>query len=102
MKTQVRHHQMFIGGEWVDSSGHEAQGIVDPGLGEVIATVPKGTDKDVDRAVAAARKAYEEVWFDSTPRERSEMLLKIADVILEHGEELARIESENVGKPLAT
>src|SRR5207253_9545360 len=69
-------------------------------LGEVIATVPKGTAEDVDRAVKAARKAYDEAWFDSTPRERSEMLLKLATVIEEHGDELARIESENVGKPL--
>ena len=102
MKTQVRHHQMFIGGKWVDGSGNEVQEIVNPALGEVIATAPKGTEKDVDRAVAAARKAYDQTWFDSTPRERSEMLLKVAAVVEEHGEELARIESENVGKPFAT
>jgi len=102
MKTQVKHHQIFIGGEWVDSTGDDAQDVINPANGEVIATVPKGTEKDVDRAVAAARKAFDEVWFDSTPRERSEMLLKIAGVVEEHGEELARIESENVGKPLAT
>jgi 1-pyrroline dehydrogenase len=68
----------------------------------VIAEVPKGTKEDVDRAVKAARKAYDEVWFDSTPRERSEMLLKLASVIEEHGEELAHTESENVGKPYGT
>src|SRR2546423_15472191 len=101
MKTQVRHHQMFIGGKWVDGSGDEVQEVINPALGEVIATVPKGTEKDVDRAVAAAKKTYDDGWSDSTPRERSEMLLKVADAILEHGEELARIESENVGKPLA-
>jgi len=60
MKTQVRHHQMFIGGKWVDGSGDEVQEIVNPAIGEVIATVPKGTEKDVDRAVAAAKKTYEE------------------------------------------
>src|SRR4030081_1839324 len=101
MKTQVRHHQMFIGGKWVDGSGNEVQEIVNPALGEVIATAPKGTEKAVDRAVAAARKAYDQTWFDSTPRERSEMLLKVAAVVEEHGEELARIESENGGKPFA-
>src|SRR2546430_7144660 len=101
MKTQVKHHQIFIGGEWVDSTGDDAQDVINPANGEVIATVPKGTEKDVDRAVAAARKAFDEVWFDSTPRERSEMLLKIAGVVEGHGEELAGIESENVGKPLA-
>ncbi|HEV2218458.1 MAG TPA: gamma-aminobutyraldehyde dehydrogenase [Candidatus Dormibacteraeota bacterium] len=100
MKTALRRHQMFIGGQWVDGSGSEVQEVKNPALGEVIATVPKGTAEDVDHAVKAARKAYDEVWFDSTPRERSEMLLKMATAIEEHGEELARIESENVGKPL--
>ncbi len=100
MKTALRRHQMFIGGQWVDSTGNEGQEVKNPALGEVIATVPKGTAEDVDRAVKAARKAYDEVWSDSTPRERSEMLLKLATVIEEHGDELARIESENVGKPL--
>ena len=101
MKTATRHHQMFIGGKWVDSAGGDVQEIKNPATGEVIATAPKGTAQDVDRAVAAARKAYDEVWFDTTPRERSEMMLKLADAIEAHGEELARIESENVGKPLA-
>jgi 1-pyrroline dehydrogenase len=62
--------------------------------------VPKGTEADVDRAVKAARKAYSE-WFETTPRERSEMLLKLADAILADADELANIESANVGKPRA-
>ena len=102
MSTTLKRHQMFIGGKWTDSSGGDDQEIINPATGKVIAHVPKGTAEDVDRAVAAAVKAYDEVWFDTTPRERSEMLLKLADVILEHGEELASMESENVGKPLAT
>src|SRR5438046_168788 len=100
MKTALRRHQMFIGGQWVDSTGNDVQEVKNPALGEVIATVQKGTAEDVDRAVKAARKAYGEVGSDSPPRERSEMLLKLATVIEEHGDELARIESENVGKPL--
>ena len=101
MSTTLKRHQMFIGGKWADSSGGDDQEIINPATGKVIAHVPKGTAEDVDRAVAAAKKAYDEVWFDTTPRERSEMLLKLADAILEHGEELASMESENVGKPLA-
>src|SRR5690348_6138966 len=101
MKTQVRHHKNYVGGKWVDGHGDQVQEVINPATGEVIATVPKGTEKDVDAAVAAAKKKFDEDWFDSTPRMRSEMMLQIADVILEHGEELARIESENVGKPLA-
>jgi 1-pyrroline dehydrogenase len=102
MKTAMKRHQMFIGGRWVDSTGGDVQEVKNPATGEPIATVPKGTAEDVDRAVAAARKAYDDVWFDSTPRERSEALLKLAGAIEAHGDELARIESDNVGKPLAT
>ena len=102
METAMKRHQMFIGGHWVDSTGGDVQELRNPATGEPIATVPKGTAEDVDRAVAAARKAYDDVWVDSTPRERSEALLKIADAIEKHGDELARIESDNVGKPLAT
>jgi len=102
MSTTLKRHQMFVGGEWVDSSGGDDQEIINPANGKVISHVPKGTADDVDRAVKAARKAYDEVWFDSTPRERSRSPLKLADAILAHGEELAALESENVGKPLAT
>src|SRR6202162_2387187 len=102
MSTTLKRHQMFVGGHWVDSSGGDVQEIINPANGKVIAHVPKGTAEDVDRAVAAAVKAYDEVGFASTPRERSEARLKLADTILEHGEELAAMESENVGKPLAT
>jgi len=101
MKTAIEHREMFIGGKWHAGSGGEPQDIVNPATGQVIAQVPKGTEQDVDEAVKAARKAYDEVWFDSTPRDRSERLLKLADAIEANGEELARIESENVGKPLA-
>jgi aminobutyraldehyde dehydrogenase len=98
--TAVKRRQMFIGGEWVAGSGSESQEIINPATGEVIAEVPKGTQEDVDRAVKAARKAYTD-WFETTPRERSEMLLKLADAILADAEEMANIESANVGKPRA-
>src|SRR5260370_13629507 len=101
MSTTLRRHEMFIGGKWTPGSGGDVQEIVNPATGKVIAHVPKGTDKDVDRAVAAARKAFDEGWSDTTPRDRSERLLKLAQAIEDHGDELARIESENVGKPLA-
>jgi 1-pyrroline dehydrogenase len=100
MATAVKRREMFIGGEWVQGSGSEGQAIVNPATGEIIAEVPKGTEADVDRAVKAARKAYTE-WFETTPRERSEMLLKLADAILADADEMANIESANVGKPRA-
>src|SRR5437899_9429786 len=101
MSTTLKSREMFIDGKWVPGSGRDHQDVVNPATGKVIASVPKGTNEDVNLAVRAARDAYDDVWFDSTPRERSEALLKLADVITLHGEELAQIESENVGKPLA-
>jgi 1-pyrroline dehydrogenase len=101
MSTTLRKQDMFIGGEWTPGAGREAQEVVNPATGKVIAHVPKGTAEDVDRAVAAARKAFDGGWSDTTPRMRSEMLLKLADAIEAAGDELAQIESENVGKPLA-
>ncbi len=101
MSTTLKRREMYIGGKWGPGSGHDFQKIVNPATGNVIAEVPKGTEEDVNNAVRAARDAYDDVWFDTTPRERSERLLKLAEVVALHGEELARIESENVGKPLA-
>ncbi|HEX9098352.1 MAG TPA: gamma-aminobutyraldehyde dehydrogenase [Candidatus Dormibacteraeota bacterium] len=101
MSTTLKRREMFIGGKWGPGSGHEYQQVVNPATGKVIAEVPKGTEEDVNVAVAAARSAFDDVWYDATPRERSERLLKLAEVVTLHGEELARIESENVGKPLA-
>src|ERR1700704_7042508 len=100
MSTTLKRREMFIGGRWVPGSGRDNQEIINPATGKVIAEVPKGTEEDVNLAVRAARDAFDDVWFDTTPRDRSEMLLKLADVVMLHAEELARIESENVGKPL--
>src|SRR5213075_122904 len=71
-----------------------------PATGEVIAEVPAATAEDVDRAVQAAKKALPE-WLDTTPAERAEALLKLATAIDEHADELAELESQNVGKPLS-
>jgi 1-pyrroline dehydrogenase len=101
MSTTLKRREMYIGGKWGPGSGSAYQEIVNPATGKVIAEVPKGTEEDVNVAVAAARNAFDDVWSDTTPRERSERLLKLAEVVTLHGEELARIESENVGKPLA-
>src|SRR5437016_2547137 len=100
MATAVKRREMFIGGEWVAGSGSEGQAVINPATGETIAEVPKGTEDDVDRAVKAARAAYVE-WFGTVPKERSEMLLKLAEAVAADGKELANIESANVGKPRA-
>jgi 1-pyrroline dehydrogenase len=100
MSTTVSKHQNFIGGEWVDASTGETMEVLNPATGETIAEVPAASAEDVDRAVQAAKKALPE-WLETTPGERAEMLLKLADAIEENTEELAAIESQNVGKPLS-
>src|SRR5207249_10792642 len=100
MSTTVSKHQNFVGGEWVDAAGGETMEVLNPATGETIAEVPRSTAADVDRAVAAAKKALPE-WLETTPGERAELLLKLADAIEEHAEELAELESRNVGKPLS-
>src|ERR671924_1340713 len=99
MSVAVTQHKNFVGGEWVDAVEGGTAEIINPSTGETIAEVPNGTQADVDRAVEAAKRAWPE-WRDTTPQERSEMLLKLADVLEAHADELARVESQNVGKPL--
>jgi 1-pyrroline dehydrogenase len=98
VSVSVSQHKHFIGGEWVESSSGETMEVLNPATGEVIAEVPRGTAEDVDRAVDAAKKAWSE-WQSKTPKDRMELLLGLADVIDENAEELARLESQNVGKP---
>ena len=98
MSVAATQHKQFIGGEFVDSASGETMEILNPAIGEVIAEVPRGTAEDVDRAVDAAKKAWAE-WQSKTPRDRMELLLGLADVIDENADELARLESVNVGKP---
>ena len=90
--------QNFINGELVDPADGETEDVINPSTGEVIAQAPLSTAEDVDHAVAAARKAFES-WSRSTPAERQTALLALADLIEEHGEELADLESADAGKP---
>ena len=99
MSVTVSRYQNFVGGKWVDAAEGETAEIINPATGETIAEVPQGTQQDVDRAVEAAKSALPE-WLETTPGERSELLLKLADALDANTEELAQLESQNVGKPL--
>ena len=99
MSATKTEYKAFVGGEWVDSASGETMDVINPATGEVVAVVPSCVAEDVDRAVAAAAKALPE-WLDKTPRDRSELLHSLADVLEENAEELAQLESLNVGKPL--
>src|SRR5205085_10883541 len=92
-------HQMFIGGEWVNSSDGGTRDIISPHTGAVMATVQEGTADDANRAVAARKKAFDESWVDSTPKDRQLALLKLADAIESNAEEFVKIGVENAGKP---
>ncbi len=98
MSVSVAQQKMFVDGEFVDALSGETMEVLNPATGEVIAEVPRAGEEDVDRAVASAEKAWE-TWREKTPKDRMELLLKLADVIDENAEELARLESRNVGKP---
>jgi len=99
MSTTTTSYKNLVGGEWVDAASGATMEVINPATGETIAEVPSCGAEDVDRAVDAANKALPE-WLDATPKERSELLHKLADVMDEHAEELAQLESLNVGKPL--
>ena len=85
--------RMLIDGEWVEARDGRTLEVYDPALGEVIDHVPAGGAEDVDLAVGAARRAFEDSdWSRLTASERGQMIWRIGDLILEHADELAEIE----------
>jgi betaine-aldehyde dehydrogenase/aminobutyraldehyde dehydrogenase len=99
MSTTTTAYKAFIGGGWADAASGETMEVIAPATGETIAEVPSCGAEDVDRAVEAAKAALPD-WLDKTPKDRSELLHALADVIDDNAEELAQLESLNVGKPL--
>jgi betaine-aldehyde dehydrogenase len=99
MTATVPTLQNFIAAESVDSSTGETEPILNPSNGKVLAYAPLSGVDDVNRAVDAAESAFSE-WSTTTPGERAAALLGLADLIEEHGDELAALESENAGKPI--
>jgi aminobutyraldehyde dehydrogenase len=93
------HTQLLIDGQFTDGEGR-AEEILDPASGAVLASVREASAEQVNRAVAAAHRAFQ-TWSETTPAERSALLLKLAAAIESRAEEFARIESLNCGKPYA-
>jgi phenylacetaldehyde dehydrogenase len=94
-------HQLLIGGRWVPAVEGETFAVENPAQETPIARVARGRAQDVDRAVAAARRAFDEgPWPHTNPSERGQLLWKLADLIERHTEEFAQIESLDNGKPL--
>jgi betaine-aldehyde dehydrogenase len=95
-------HKLWIDGKWQDSKGGKMMSIEDPATGKKIAEVVDASAADVDRAVQAAKNAfYDGRWSKKTPADRSKALWKLADVIEANIEAIAKLESENTGKPYA-
>lgn len=90
---------LLIGGRWIPAAEGRTRDIVNPATGEIISTVAEGTHVDVDRAVEAAKEAFE-AWGKTSPRERSQLISEFADRVEARKEELIQQEALNGGKPL--
>jgi len=99
MATVTRTLRNFVDGEHADPVEGRSEPVLNPATGEQIATAPLSGAQDVDRAVQAARRAFEG-WSNATPAERATALLKLADAVEEHGDELAELEALDAGKPI--
>ena len=94
--------QLFIDGQWADSASGRTFETPNPATGEILARVAEGEAEDINRAVRAARTAFEAgPWSRMTPSERGRIIWRIGDLILEHLDELAQLESLDNGKPFA-
>lgn len=97
----ARQHRLLIGGEWVDG-GDSPISVMDPSTGKSISSIANAAQSDVDAAVAAARTAFDSSdWRDQKPQERARMISRIADLIEQHTEELAYLETLDNGKPFS-
>lgn len=93
--------KLFIGGEWVDAASGRSFDTVDPATGRVLTTAAWGQAEDIDRAVKAARKAFEGEWSLWTPAQRQRLLFQISEKIYENAEVFAQLESLDNGKSVA-
>jgi betaine-aldehyde dehydrogenase len=98
MATTVTKLKNFIGGELVDPANGHTEEVTNPATTEVIGEAPLSTEEDVDRAVAAARGAFDG-WWATTPKERAACLTKLGQAFADHADEIADMESADAGKP---
>ena len=96
--------QSLINGQWRDAASGKTFPVYNPATGEIIAMAAEGDTEDINQAVAAARRVFDNpahAWNTMTPSERGKLIWKIGDLILEHADELAELESIDNGKPKA-
>src|SRR5690625_6096030 len=98
--TIVETIKMYINGSWVHSRNKERIEVKNPSNSEIIATIPCGNIKDIDDAVKSAKKAFNnKAWRKVKPHERGYVVFEIAEKIRENRDELAELETMDVGKP---
>jgi aldehyde dehydrogenase (NAD+) len=93
--------KMLIDGQWLDAASGKRFETINPATGEVLATVAEGDAEDINRAVAAARRAFEGPWSKVKPFERQGFLLKLADLVEKHFDELSALDTIDMGAPLS-
>lgn len=97
----IERNQIFINGKWADSSGHDVITVINPATEEPLATVPRGTAEDADRAVQAAADAFTG-WSQSSVQGRAEVFAKLADLSEARSQEITRTIVSEVGQPAVT
>ena len=99
--AEVRTYRMYIDGKFVESASGKTFSVYDPSTEEEIARVPDANSQDVDRAVAAARAAFDSgPWPQTTPQARGQILFRLAEIIRKNTAQLAELETRNCGKPI--
>src|ERR687884_55033 len=95
-----RKYQLFIDGKWVDAESGKTFETPNPATGETLAVVAEGDKADIDKAVQAARRAYEGKWGKMSARDRGRLLYKLSQLIESRSKELAELETSDNGKPI--
>jgi len=92
--------KMFIGGQWVDAASGKRIDTLNPATGKIIATLPEGDAEDINRAVRIARRTFEGEWARWKPYDRARLLIRIHDLVERHWDEIAALETTDMGAPL--
>src|SRR5712692_10516846 len=98
--NSARKYQLLIDGQWVDAQSGKTFTTPNPATGETLAEVAEADKADIDNAVAAARRAFEGKWSKISARDRGRMLYKLSQLIEQHAQELAELETQDNGKPI--
>ena len=100
VQATPRKYQLFIDGQWVDAESGKTSTTPNPATGEPLAEVAEADKADIDKAVAAARRAFEGKWSTMSARDRGRLLYKLSQLIEQHAKELAELETLDNGKPI--